>query len=69
MDSRAFLEREYIPMVLSLWAMHNKADDGNSVWIVRCIFASVSTSTLLVTSSYVLMNTSVDSSNKDTLPK
>ena len=45
-------------MVLSLWAMHNKVDDANSVCIVLCSFASVSTSTLLVASSYVKKNMS-----------
>lgn len=40
-----------IPMVFSRCAMQRSVDDANSVWMVRCSFASVSTSTLLVASS------------------
>ena len=42
-------------------AMHSRVDEENSDWIVRCTLASVSTSTLLVASSYINENIHVKS--------
>ena len=48
--------------------MHSRVADANSVWIVRCTFASVSTSTLLVASSCVFRKGSANDTESEGRP-